>query len=59
MTVIMYVLKNVNVLLYSEVIYVVTYPSSTKFYKVATTMEFHVISWRDIQTTYVYDIITL
>ena len=31
----------------------------TKFYKVMLTMEIYVTSWHEIQTTYVYDVISL
>ena len=31
----------------------------SKFYKVAFTIEIHLILWCEIQTTYVYDVISL
>ena len=43
----------------TEIIYVVVYPSQTNFYKVTLTMEIHVVSWHEIQITYVYDVISL
>ena len=46
-------------LLYKEEIHVVANPSQTKFYKVMLTMEIHVTSWGEIQTTYDYDVISL
>ena len=46
-------------LLYNEKIHVVANPSQTKFYKVTLTMEIYVTMWREIQTTYVYDVISL
>ena len=50
--------KNGNMLLYKEIIYVMVYPSC-KFYKVTFTMEIHVTWGHEIQTTYVYDLISL
>ena len=50
--------NNGNMLLYTGVVHILANPSQTKFYKITITMKIHVTSFREIQTTNVYDVIS-